>query len=110
MPQLLFRGVPAHQLRSISEALAEDLATICNCGTDNFTMECLNTTSVYGGVAEGEAFPFVEIGWFERGQAIRDKFAEVITKHLAQIDITESEIAFRTFREDSYYINGKPCG
>ncbi|MFX3635085.1 MAG: DUF1904 family protein [Candidatus Pristimantibacillus sp.] len=110
MPQLLFRGVPADQLRSISEVLATDLATICDCGTDNFTMECLNTTSVFGGIADGQAFPFVEIGWFERGQAVRDSFADAITQHLARINITESEIAFRTFPEDSYYINGKPCG
>lgn len=109
MPQLLFRGVASDKLHEVSELLAADLAVICECGTDNFTMECLQTISVFGGSTNGESFPFVEVGWFERGQEVRDRFADAVTHHLAQIGITESEVAFRTFQEDSYYINGKPC-
>ncbi|WP_435169859.1 DUF1904 family protein [Paenibacillus glycanilyticus] len=108
MPQLLFRGVPADRLTTVSLALAEDLASICECGTDNFTMECLHATAVFGGLAEGQSYPFVEVGWFERGQAVRDRFAQTVTAHLARIGIAEVEVAFRTYREDSYYINGKP--
>lgn len=110
MPQLLFRGVPADKLKTISLALAEDLAAVCECGTDNFTMESLHTTAIFGGLTEGESYPFVEVGWFERGQAVRDRFAEAVTARLAHIGIDEVEVAFRTYREDSYYINGKPCG
>lgn len=109
MPQLLFRGVPADQLMSISEALSEELADICECGTDNFTMESLHTTAILGGLTANQAYPFVEVGWFERGQAVRDRFAEAVTAYLSRIGVDEVEVAFRTYREDSYYINGKPC-
>ncbi|GLX67651.1 DUF1904 family protein [Paenibacillus glycanilyticus] len=109
MPQLLFRGVPAEKLQTISQPLSEELALICECGTDNFTMEYVHTTAIYGGLAEGQSYPFVEVGWFERGQAVRDRFAKAVTEQLARIGVHELEVAFRTYREDSYYINGRPC-
>ncbi|WP_042164250.1 DUF1904 family protein [Paenibacillus gorillae] len=109
MPQLTFRGVPADKLLTVSEALATELAAICECGTDNFTMDVLQTTSVYGGSSSDTSYPFVEIGWFERGQAVRDQVAAAVTARLQEIGIADSEIAFRVYREDSYYINGVPC-
>ncbi|SFE43310.1 protein of unknown function [Paenibacillus catalpae] len=109
MPQLLFRGIPAERLSTVSLALAEELASICECGTDNFTMDYIHTTAIFGGLDEGQSYPFVEVGWFERGQAVRDRFAQAITTYLASIGTDEVEVAFRTYREDSYYINGKPC-
>lgn len=109
MPQLLFRGVPADKLKSISDRLAQELAAVCECGTDNFTMECQLTTAIFGSLEEGSSYPFVEVGWFERGQETRDRFAHAITTQLNDIGIAEVEIAFRTYREDSYYINGRHC-
>ncbi|MFC4776950.1 DUF1904 family protein [Paenibacillus sp. GCM10023252] len=109
MPNLLVRGISLLKLRTISSSLVEELADICSCGTDNFTIDCLHTNSVYGGNEE-ESYPFVEVGWFDRGQAIRDRFAAAIASHLRQIEVEEAEVAFRVYREDSYYIDGKPCG
>ncbi|MUT67536.1 DUF1904 family protein [Paenibacillus sp. NEAU-GSW1] len=109
MPQLLFRGVPTEQLLSVSEKLAVRLAAICECGTDNFTMDCVQTVSIFGGQKDGRSYPFVEVGWFERGTEVRNRFAEAVTQSLQEIGIAESEVAFRTYREDSYYINGRPC-
>ncbi|GFN32123.1 DUF1904 family protein [Paenibacillus xylaniclasticus] len=109
MPHLLFRGISPDRLRPIAEPLARQLADICSCGTDNFTMDCFHTTAVYGG--EGESsFPFVEVAWFERGDDVRGRFAEAVTKHLTELGLTGIEVAFRTYREDSYYIDGKPLG
>lgn len=50
MPHLLFRGVPAPGLRSLAPELVQELAVLCDCGVDNFTIECLATTSIYGGL------------------------------------------------------------
>jgi len=109
MPHLLFRGIGPERLRPIAEPLAAQLAAICDCGTDNFTMDCFPTVAVYGG--EGDrSFPFVEVAWFERGDDVRGRFAAAVTQQLSSLGLSGIEIGFRTFREDSYYIDGKPLG
>ncbi|WP_028612111.1 DUF1904 family protein [Paenibacillus harenae] len=110
MPHLLFRGIPAERLKGASASLAEELAAVCGCGTDNFTMSCLHSDNVFG-FGEGEtSFVFIEVGWFERGRLVRNRFAEAVTRSLRELGIGEIEIVFSAYREDSYYINGEPVG
>ncbi|WP_337099817.1 DUF1904 family protein [Paenibacillus sp. YIM B09110] len=109
MPHLVFRGVTADQLRTVSEPLAETLAKLCHCGTDNFTMSCLNATSVFGDPADGSMFVFVEVGWFDRGQQTRNEFALAVTESIQRLGASEVEVVFIAYREDSYYVNGTPC-
>lgn len=78
MPHVVFRGITTEQLKRISKPLVEELAEICECGTDNFTLELPSSTFVFNG-EEIEAFPLIEVKWFERGQEIRDRFAKAIT-------------------------------
>ncbi|WP_053374517.1 DUF1904 family protein [Paenibacillus sp. FJAT-27812] len=108
MPHLLFRGVPADKLQSVTAPLADELAAICDCGTDNFTMACQHTTNVFGSPESEAGFAFIEVGWFERGQQIRNRFAVAVTDAVRQLGISEIEIVFQPYREDSYYINGEP--
>ncbi|MBD2867707.1 DUF1904 family protein [Paenibacillus arenilitoris] len=109
MPHLLLRGVPAEKLQAVSGPLAEELAVVCGCGADNFTMSCMQADNVYG--YEGDAsFAFIEVGWFERGQEARGQFAETVTNCVRRLGVREVEIVFHAYREDSYYINGKPAG
>jgi phenylpyruvate tautomerase PptA (4-oxalocrotonate tautomerase family) len=106
MPQLLIRGISAEQVKSISQPLVEELADLCACGTDNFTLEVVNSTFVFDGkVVPG--YPFIEVKWFERGLEVQDKFAYIITKQVHSLEIPEVEVAFSTFRESGYYLNGK---
>ncbi|WP_338552590.1 DUF1904 family protein [Paenibacillus sp. KS-LC4] len=108
MPHLLFRGVPVPGLRSIAPELVQELAVLCECGVDNFTIECLATTSIYGGTEPNLSFPFIEVGWFERGQEVRDRFAAIVHQYMEKLGSGEAEIAFRTYSENAYYIEGKP--
>ncbi|MFS0780426.1 DUF1904 family protein [Bacillus sp. 1P06AnD] len=108
MPQIRFRGVSIDQTKSISKAMVHELAELCECGKDNFTLECVQSTYV----SEGETidmYPFIEVEWFERGQEVRDAFAEIVTKHVLGLGMDEVEIAFNTYKESGYYINGKSC-
>lgn len=109
LPQIVFRGISIEQLKSISKPLVAELADICDCGTDNFTLELPNSTFVYNG-EETPAFPLIEVKWFERGQEIRDRFAQTLTKYLMDFKLPEVEVVFTVFSETSYYINGKHCG
>ncbi len=106
MPLLVVRGIEAEKIKEISKSLVEDMAAICDCGTDNFTIECLHTTAVFEGRIV-PSYPFIEVSWFERGQEVRDRLAETIAKHVHSIGVEEFETAFTTYREDSYYLNGK---
>ncbi|MGZ9586027.1 DUF1904 family protein [Paenibacillus marinisediminis] len=108
MPHIIVRGIEAEQMRAISTSMVQELAELCECGTDNFTIECLHSTAVFEGQLTA-SFPFIEVGWFERGQATRDRFAEAVTKHVLSVGVPEVEVVFVTYREDSYYINGKNC-
>lgn len=108
MPQLLIRGVTPEQICQISTRLVEELAHICDSDTDNFLLECVHTTSIFDGKIV-KSFPFIEVAWFERGQDVRDRFAQAVTSHVQSLGIEMVEIAFRTYREDSYYLNGEPC-
>lgn len=106
MPLLVVRGIHADQMKTISTPLVEQLAAICECGTDNFTIECLHTTAVFGGEIV-DSFPFIEVAWFDRGQAVKDQFAKTVSDIVMSLGIKEVEVAFTAYREDSYYINGK---
>ena len=106
MPHLFIRGVSIDQVKTISPSLVQDLADLCACGTDNFTLEIVNSTYVYDG-KEVPCHPLIEVKWFERGQEIQDQFAEIITKYLQTLEILEVEVAFSTFQESAYYLNGK---
>ncbi|MGZ0052078.1 DUF1904 family protein [Brevibacillus gelatini] len=106
MPHLIVRGIQAEQMATISEPLTEELAALCQCGTDNFTIECLQTTGVFGGKVVA-SFPFIEVGWFERGQETRDQFAKIVTKHVLSLGIPEVEMAFVAYQKEGYYANGE---
>ena len=78
--------------------------------TDNFTLELPSSTFVFNG-EEIEAFPLIEVKWFERGQEIRDRFAkQAITTYVNGFWTSRSRgCFFYGFPESAYYINGKHC-
>ncbi|MEI7026880.1 DUF1904 family protein [Paenibacillus sp. y28] len=109
MPQLTVRGITVEQMASISGGLVEEMAAVCKCGTDNFTIDCLAVTSVFGGKTT-ETYPFIEVAWFERGMQVRSRLAAVITKYVQGAGVPELEVAFKVYAPAGYYINGERCG
>ncbi|MDD9266076.1 DUF1904 family protein [Paenibacillus sp. GCM10023248] len=105
MPRLTFRGITVEQLCAISESLVDRLAVVCSCDRDNFTLECIQHAAVFGG-KQVEAYPFVEVAWFERGDEVRDGVAGAITDHVLGLGIPEVEVAFTTYAKEAYYSNG----
>lgn len=106
MPQLLIKGINVEQVKSISKSLVQELADLCACGTDNFTLEVVNSTFVFDG-KEVLGYPFIEVKWFDRGLKVQNEFANIITKKVQSLGIEEVEVAFSTFMESGYYLNGK---
>ncbi|NEW07837.1 DUF1904 family protein [Paenibacillus sp. SYP-B3998] len=108
MPRITVRGLTVNQVCQMSEGLIDQLATICGCEPDNFTLECLNHTAIFAGKPV-EAYPFIEVAWFERGSVIRNQVAKSITDHVVALGIPEVEVAFSTYAKEAYYINGISC-
>gem|GEM_PF-286358 len=108
MPHLVIRGISVQDLKQISIPLVEELADICECGTDNFTLELLQATHIFNG-EEVPVFSLIEVKWFERGQESRDRIASSIIKHIQSTGVKEVEVAFIPFEASAYYINGKRC-
>ena len=109
MPTLVIRGIDPHKLVAGSSQWIETLADICDCGTDNFTIEFVQSI----GLAPGRlvhAYPFIEVGWFDRGKETRDRFAFACSEFIRSAGIEEAEIVFVDYDPQRYYINGKPCG
>ncbi len=106
MPHLFIRGISVEQTKEISISLVQDLAELCVCGEDNFTLEIVQSVFVLN-EDEIAAYPFIEVKWFDRGKVIQDKFAQTITKHVQFLGIPEVEVAFTAFSEADYYLNGK---
>ncbi|WP_080834616.1 DUF1904 family protein [Cohnella massiliensis] len=109
MPQLLIRGIGPERVRAASRSLIAELAAVCECPPDHIMLECLPTAAFFDG-EEVPVFPFVEVAWFDRGEDVRDRFAEAVDRHFRAAGIPELEIAFRTYRPEEYYINGKRAG
>ncbi|TYP68370.1 DUF1904 family protein [Paenibacillus methanolicus] len=109
MPQLTFRGVARDALAAAVGPLVAELAEICECGTDNFTVDLLETAPIIGGEG-GASYPFAEAAWFERGDYVRNRFAEAVARHMRSAGVADLELAFKVYREEMYYINGRPCG
>ncbi|WP_191559482.1 DUF1904 family protein [Metabacillus idriensis] len=106
MPHLIFRGISVEQVKTISKTVVQELAELCTCGTDNFTLEISQSTFVFD-QNEVPGYPFVEVKWFERGQDIQDQFAKIVTRNIHSLGISEVEVAFIAFLESAYYSNGK---
>ncbi|UJF34671.1 DUF1904 family protein [Paenibacillus hexagrammi] len=107
MPRITIRGLTVEQICEMSEPLTRKLADICQCGEDNFTYECVNFISIFEGKVT-DSYPFIEVAWFERGTEVRNQFAQAVTESVRTFGYEEIEVAFTTYTQESYYINGQP--
>lgn len=106
MPHLVIRGISVEQTKTISNALVQKLSDLCDCELDNFTLEVLQSTFVFD-QKEVPGYPFIEVKWFDRGKAIQDRFAQIVTMQVHLLGIPEVEVAFTAYSESQYYLNEK---
>lgn len=106
MPQLTIRGIEPGQVQAVVAELVEDLAKIMDSPTDYFTIDCISTISFENGHL-APTFPFVQVGWFDRGQHIQDLSAKAIDRHFKSAGIEALEVVFIPFIENNYYSGGQ---
>lgn len=106
MPQIKIRGIAAEKVCAVSKEMIDSLEKIIGCPRDYFTIECIPSTFIMDGkITSG--YPFVEVAWFDRGQAVQDQVAKEITKFIHEMGYSHVDVFFQVFDRHRYYENGE---
>ncbi|MEL7649112.1 MAG: DUF1904 family protein [Sedimentibacter sp.] len=106
MPALRFRAIDASKILEISKELTDELQELIQCPRSYFTLEVVQSRFITDGqFVEGPAS--VDVFWFDRGQEIQDKTAEIITRYINSSGYESVDIIFHTLEENRYYENGE---
>ncbi len=108
MPHLRFRAVEPTLVQQLSRSLIDELAPHMQSPRADFTFEYLYTTFYHEGEVS-QAYPFVEVLWFDRGQTIKDAVAEIITRQVRAACGSDVNVAviFSEIARGDYYDNGQ---
>ncbi|KAB3530463.1 DUF1904 domain-containing protein [Alkaliphilus serpentinus] len=106
MPQIKVRGISPEKLCKIDQNLIDELVEIVQCPRDYFQLEYIQSLAIRDGNIE-EAYPFVEVAWFDRGLEVQDQVAKTITKYMRHLSEESVEVAFILFDKRSYYEDGE---
>ncbi|ABO50012.1 conserved hypothetical protein [Desulforamulus reducens MI-1] len=109
MPQIIIRGIEPKKIMPISNDLISNLEKIIGCPREDLTLECIPSIFVKDGSIDA-GYPFVEIGWFDRGQSVQDLVAKEITNQIQRAGFESVDIMFTTFTKNKYYENGQHFG
>lgn len=104
MPQLIIKGMNIETIKQISKPLVDELTEIIGCPREYFTIEAVNSIFIQDG-QEVSITPFVQVNWFDRGQAVQDKVAQAISRQLQRAGCPQVETFFVVLEESKYYEN-----
>lgn len=109
MPHLRFRAIDTQHVQTISTQLVDALQPLMNCPREDFTIEHIPSTFVFDGKVS-QAYPFVEVFWFDRGQEVQDAVAVHLTALVRQAMANENQdvaVIFTALTPGAYYDNGE---
>lgn len=106
MPILTLRAVKEEESIKISKELIDELEALLKCPRDYFIIELKNSIFIKDGELT-EAYPIVDVSWFDRGQEIQDKAAKIITNHIKNLGYETVDVIFHKLIEEAYYENGE---
>lgn len=110
MPHLRFRAIDKSLVAYLSSHTLAPLAELMTCPAEDITYEHIQS-EFYFKALPSKAYPFVEILWFDRGQAVQDKVASYLTKVIkTKIDCDDLAIIFTPLKPTAYYDMGKHYG
>lgn len=106
MPHIRARGIDQKTLEGIAEDIVAKFAEVTHTPHDHFTVEHIQSAYITKGGAS-EAYPFIEILWFDRGQETKTKVAAIIDNALRPVvgEMTDITVLFSDLRGQDYYEN-----
>lgn len=106
MPALKFKAISGEKICAVSKQLVDELEQLLQCPRNYFSLEAVQSTYINDGkYTEGN--PVVEVSWFDRGQEIQDKAAEIITRYVRNSGCSDVDVIFIKLDKSSYYENGE---
>lgn len=106
MPMLKFKAIEIEKVCIVSKKLIDELEELIKCPRDYFSLSVERSIYVKDGdFVKGEAV--VEVLWFDRGQAIQDTAAKIITKHINSVGYKNVDVIFYPLDKNNYYENGE---
>jgi hypothetical protein len=110
MPHLRFRALDKSVVAYLSSHTLAPLAALMACPAEDITYEYIQS-EFYSKALPSKAYPFIEILWFDRGQAVQDKVASYLTQVIKdKIGCDELAIIFTPLRPSAYYDMGEHYG
>ncbi len=106
MPHIRCRGMQRDTVVAISETLVEQLAELTKAPAAHFTIEYIPAEFIATRFG-GQAYPFIELFWFDRGQEMQDAAAQLITsivKSKLEMDVA---VVVQPMQRTNYYDNGQ---
>ncbi|WP_320152385.1 DUF1904 family protein [uncultured Tolumonas sp.] len=106
MPHIRCRGMQRDIVVAISEILVEQLAELTKAPAAHFTIEYIPAEFIATRFG-GQAYPFVELFWFDRGQEMQNAAAQLITsivKSKLEMDVA---VVVQPIQRTNYYDNGQ---
>ncbi|MGB5823008.1 MAG: DUF1904 family protein [Proteocatella sp.] len=107
MPHLRFRGMEKQELVQISTELLNQLEAVIECPRDYFTLEYIESIYIFDGVEDSGKWPYVEVLWFDRGEKLMDKVAQIITEFIKQYSYGDVTVNFTNLVKANYFENGQ---
>ena len=102
MPQITVKGLTDKQMRAISAPLIPKLAEAIGCPEDWLILE-LAHSSFYAKGEQVPGFPIVEVSWFDRPDAVRERVAEILRDTVMGEGYPLVQVIFTTLVEERFY-------
>lgn len=111
MPHLRFRGMAREPLARLAQPLVASLSALTGAPIAHFTVELIGSEFIITGETES-GHPFVELLWFDRGQAMQDAAVKLITDAVQAELGAEQLVAVMVLplTRTAYYDNGVHYG
>ncbi|WP_024872866.1 DUF1904 family protein [Tolumonas lignilytica] len=108
MPHIRCRGMQRETVAAMSETLVEQLANLTSTPTAHFTVEYIPAEFIATRFG-GQAYPFIELFWFDRGQEVQNAAAQLITTIVKQVSGHDVDVAVvvQPLARSGYYDNGQ---
>lgn len=106
MPHITLTGIHKEIALSTSSELIDQLQALLECPRNYFTIELLGNPYIFDGEIVSPPCK-INVEWFDRGQEIQDKAAEIITSIMKISGYEALDIYFTHLEKNRYYENGE---
>lgn len=100
MPILEFTGIEESTILKVQNKLIGKLCEVMGSENEDFTLMIEQKKQLT------PLYHYVNVRWFDRGQEVQDKCAQIITELIRAEGISSLDVIFHVLERNKYYENG----